>query len=217
MSGFFNLDNKFFQGLNKVVDCVALSTLWLLCCIPVFTAGAATTALYYTINKVIRHGRGYVWKEFWHAFRSNFKQSTVIWLVLVVAAAILGVDGYIMLQFAKAGEKTGTLYVVFFVFLALETAWGIYIFPYIARFENKTKAVFKNTALISIGNLLYTLLLLAIYVIAWLAVYLLPFLVFAVPALYMLIANYILEKIFRKYMSEEDIAAEEERNRDFYN
>lgn len=217
MGNLFNLDNKFFQGLNKTVDCFGLSLLWLVCCIPVFTAGAATTALYYTVNKVIRHGRGYIWSEFWHAFRTNFKQSTIAWLILLFAGVIMSVDGYIMFQFAKAGEKSGFLYVVFVVLIALLVMWGIYIFPYIARFENTTKQILKNTALIAIGNLLKTFLFFAILIALWFVNWLFPVAAVITPAIYMILLNLMIEKIFRKYMSEEDLAAEEERNRDFYN
>ncbi len=34
MGDIFNLDNKFFQTLGKGVDCVCLSLLWMICCIP---------------------------------------------------------------------------------------------------------------------------------------------------------------------------------------
>lgn len=44
-----------------------------------------------------------------------------------------------------------------------------------------------------------------------------PVLVLVVPSCYMLLANLILEKVFRKYMTPEDAAAEEERNREYYN
>ena len=44
-----------------------------------------------------------------------------------------------------------------------------------------------------------------------------PPLLMLVPVVYMVIANRILEKIFIKYMSEEDLAAERERNEEFYN
>ena len=70
MGDIFNLDNKFFQTLGKGVDCVCLSLLWMICCIPLafgiyvayvskaiilalpciilaVPAGIATTALYY--------------------------------------------------------------------------------------------------------------------------------------------------------------------------
>lgn len=217
MNEIFNLNNKFFQGFNKVIDCLALSVLWFIFSIPIVTSGAATTALYYTINKVIRNGRGYVWQEFWHAFRENFKQSTVVWLILLVVGCIMSVDIYIMFQFAKAGEKAGMFYIVFVVLLAFELMWGIYIFPYIARFENATKVLLKNTALIAIGNLLKTLLMFAILAVSVFLVYLLPVTLVLIPGLYMLLINMIIEKIFRKYMSKEDIEAEEERNREYFN
>lgn len=47
----FNWDNIVFQMLGKLVDCVWVSILWVICCIPVFTIGASTTALYYTVHK----------------------------------------------------------------------------------------------------------------------------------------------------------------------
>lgn len=217
MGSIFNLDNKFFQGVNKAIDCVCLSVLWLICCIPVVTAGAATTALYYAVNKVIRNGRGYVWAEYWHAFRTNFKQSTIVWLILLVVGLIMGIDTYIMYQFGEAGEKVGVLSIVFIILLAFELMWGIYLFPYIARFENTTKVILKNAALIAIGSLFKTLLLFALLMVVWFFVWLVFPSIMFLPAVYMLLANLVLEKIFRKYMSEEDIEAEEERNREYYN
>lgn len=217
MGDFFNFDNKLFQGLGKLVDCVALSMMWLAACIPIFTVGAATTALYYTVNKVIRHGRGYVWQEFWHAFRSNFKQATVIWLICLLLMAFMGGDCYIMLQYAKAGEPIGSLYVVFAIFLVLLFVWQGYLFPYIARFEIGTKQAFKNSALIAVANLPWSLLLLVLIAAVCFIAWLLPLAAMILPGVYMLIANLILERVFRKYMTEEDIAAEEERNQEFYN
>ena len=60
MGDFFNVDNKFFQGLGKIIDVICLSAFWFFLCIPIVTAGAATTALYYTVNKVIRNNRSYI-------------------------------------------------------------------------------------------------------------------------------------------------------------
>lgn len=240
MGEIFNLDNKFFQGIGKLVDCVILSVLWLFCCIPVITtfllawqsasvfgwvlcwaasflAGPATTALYYTINKVIRHSRSYIWREYWHAFRMNFKQSAAAILILAGIGIFMGIDCYIMYQMAQAGEKSGVLYIVFLVLIALVIMLATYIFPYIARFENTLKETFKNTALIAIANLPWTLLLFVVLAGVAFLTWLTPPVMVLVPAAYMLLANLILEKVFRKYMSEEDIAAEQERNQEFPN
>lgn len=240
MGEFFNLDNRFFQGLGKLIDCIIISILWLFCCVPVITtfyvawqnvavpgwiicwatsflAGPATTALYYTVNKVIRHGRSYMWKEYWHAFRTNFKQSAAAMLILFGICVFMGMDCYIMYQFAAAGETSGVFYIVFVVFIALLIVLGIYLFPYMARFENSLKQSFKNAALIAIANLPWSLLLLVILLAAALITWVIPPLAIVLPAGYMLAANLILERIFRKYMSEEDLTAEQERNQEFLN
>ena len=239
MGEFFNLDTKFFQVINKIVDCIGLSVLWILCsipvgvtgylaietktlifwlisCITVVPAGVATTALYYAINKVIRHGRSYVWTEFWHSFRSNFKQAAVISVILSLVAVLLGVDAYIMYQLALSGQRSGAFYTIFIILLIFEAAWALYIFPYIARFENTTKQVLKNTAYIAVANLPRTVVMVVALGAVVLTVYLFPAILVVIPAAFMLLINLLMEKVFRKYMSEEDLAAEEERDRESY-
>ena len=129
MGDFFNVDNKFFQGLGKIIDVICLSAFWFFLCIPIVTAGAATTALYYTVNKVIRNNRSYIGREFWHAFKTNFRQSTIVWLILLLLYAIMGFDCYVMYQYAKAGVALGKIYIVFAVLMMLATMWAIYLFP----------------------------------------------------------------------------------------
>jgi uncharacterized membrane protein YesL len=217
MSEWFNVDNKFFGAIGKIVDCMGLSVLWILCCIPIVTAGAATTALYYTVNKVIRHNRSYVWKEFWYAFGSNFKQSTIVWLLMLILELFLGLDSYIMYQYAKAGESIGKLYVVFLIMMAIILMFIIYLFPYIARFANTTKNIFINVLYMSVANAPKTIVMFVLLLAVALLVYLLPFLIVVLPALYMLAVNFIMESVFRKYMSKEELQAEDEKNADFYN
>lgn len=217
MGELFNLDNKFFQGINKIVDCICLSFLWVLLCIPVVTAGAATTALYYTVNKVIRNNRSYIWKEFWHAFRTNFKQSTLVWLILIFIYAIMGIDCYIMFQYAKAGVSYGSLYIVFAVLMLIVTMWANYLFPYMARFENTLKAVLKNCVIMALLNLGKSVVLLVLFLAALVVTYVFFPAIMILPAVYMLLANFILEKVFVKYMTPEDIEAEKERNEEFFN
>lgn len=217
MGTIFNLDNKFFQGVSKLIDIICLSMIWLFLSAFIIPAGAATTALYYTINKVIRHGRGYMWSEFWKAFRSNFKQSTIVWLILMALFVLLGMDCYILWQYAEIGKTWGSAYMVFIVMMGFAVMWAIYLFPYMARFANTTKIVIKNTACIALLNLSTTIFLFILLVAVVLMTYFFTFLIVLAPGLYMWMANYSLEKVFRKYMSEEDIAEEDERNRDYCN
>lgn len=75
-----------------VFDIVLLHFLWILCSLPLFTVGASTTALYYSCMKRIRTGEGYVWRNFFHAFKDNFRQATCIWLLLLAVAFVLILD-----------------------------------------------------------------------------------------------------------------------------
>lgn len=217
MDQIFNLDNKFFRGVSKIIDCVWLSLLWFVCCIPVFTIGAATTALYYTVNKSIKNDRGYASSEFFSSFKSNFKQSTVIWLIFLAIYALLGFDYYVMKSYAEAGMEIGKIYIVFFVFGAIITMWGFYIFPYIARFENTTKNVLKNTVYIAISNIHWTVIVTVLFIAMWVGIYLFPPVAIVMPVLYQLVKNIAIEHVFKKYMTPEDLELEEERNRNFYN
>ncbi len=121
-----------------------------------------------------------------------------------------------MYQYAKAGVALGEIYIVFAVLMMFATMWAIYLFPYIARFENQTKMILKNAALIALGNLWKTLLLFACSLQQHCSLYIPPA-VFIIPCVYMLLANFILEKIFQKYMSPEDLEAEKERNMEYFN
>lgn len=217
MNQLFNVDNKFFKAMSKVMDCVWLSLLWALCCIPIVTVGAANTALYYVVNKVIKNDRGYITTEFFSAFKTNFKQSTVIWLFFLVLYIWLGIDYFVMRAYAQAGAGIGQIASVFLVFAMIIMMWGFYVFPYIARFESGTKVILKNTALIAIGNLPWTLCLVVIVVVVWSGIYLMPPILLVMPVLYNLLKNVIIEKVFKKYMTSEEQALEEERNRKFYN
>ena len=82
------------QFLNKMADLILLNALWILCCIPIVTIGASTTAMYYVLIRSIRYGDGYVVKMFFLSFKRDFKQSTFAWLIIVVLFCLLGMDLY---------------------------------------------------------------------------------------------------------------------------
>lgn len=217
MDHIFNFDNAFFRAFDKIINVFCLSILWILFSIPVFTIGASTTALYYTVNKVLTHGRGYVFREFWGSFKSNFKQATVIWLILLAAGVFMGLDAYIMKQFYDAGQAIGKLFAFFYVMLGFLVVWALYIFPNIARFENTNRAIMKNAALMALASLPKTVLMVIMLAAFILVDWFFPFLIIVIPAAFMWAWSGILEKIFRRFMSEEDIAAEDERNREYKN
>ena len=141
----FRYDSPLMQFLTRAADLVWLNILVLLCSVPVFTAGAAISAMESIIYKLLHNEDVMVTKEFFIAFGKNFKQATVIWLILLVIEGALGYDFYYSRQIGTGfSEAMKTCAVVLFV---LVFALMLYIFPLQAHYINKTKDIFKNAAI----------------------------------------------------------------------
>ncbi|MBO5371619.1 MAG: YesL family protein [Lachnospiraceae bacterium] len=210
MSNIFSYDNKFFQIIGKLMDCFYISILWVFFSIPIVTIGASATAMYYAVNKVLRGNRSYVWRSFWGAFRSNFKQATIIWLVYMAVGILFGVDIYITHIFLLNGYALGILFYIFIILFIFLILWGVYLFSYTARFENSTKEILKNSGIIAIANLPKTILLFVILVVGVLLGMFVPFVIPLIPAVFTWAMSMVLESVFRKYMSKEDLEREKE-------
>ena len=213
MSGFFNADNRLWSSVNSAVDAILLNLMWLITCIPVVTIGAATTAFYYTTHKVIRNQRSGIWKEYWSSFKGNFKQATKTWLIFLAIFVIFYFDINICVEYMKTGEKIGMMAFFFYGLLAVVLIWFMYVFAYRARFEDNIKTTMKNAAIMAFTNLGYSLLVLVLLAGVLFVFRYVPFFSWFVPAIAMVFINLVLEKVFRKYMSKEELAEEQENDR----
>ncbi len=207
-----DMTDKILTSLGKVVDIVWLSILWLLCCLPVVTIGASSTALYYTVHKTIRGSRGYTTRTFFTALKDNFKQATLSYLVWLLVMIVLVADLMITREVLKSGNTMGMFFYCFLVMIAFAVGWGCYLFSYTARFANTVKATVKNAFLLELRHLPWSLLIICITAAALFATWLLPVILIFLPALLFLIYDLILERLFRRYMSEEDLAKELEND-----
>ena len=72
MGKLFDLDSPIMNFLGKLADLIILNILAFICCIPIVTAGASMTALYYVCLKMVRNNEGYIMKSFFKSFKQNF-------------------------------------------------------------------------------------------------------------------------------------------------
>ena len=89
---FFSLENPIWKFIGNLADFFLLSCLWYLCCLPVVTAGAATTALYYVTLKMARGQEGQLIPAFFHSFKQNLKQATALWVGYLAVGILLVLD-----------------------------------------------------------------------------------------------------------------------------
>lgn len=162
MSNLFNPDNKFFVFMGRIADLMILNFLCIICCLPVVTAGASITALYYVTLKMARNEESYIVKGFFHSFRQNLKQGIIIHLIMLVAGVLLAFDLYFshMMQ-TQSGIYKGLSY-LFMVGILLYIMLFTYIYPVLSKFYNSVKNTFRNSFLMSIRHFPYTLLMLVI-------------------------------------------------------
>lgn len=163
MRNLFNLDGPVLQFTNKIVYSVYLNILWFICCIPIVTAGASTTALFYVTLKISRNEEGNITKAFFRSFRDNLRQSTLIWLILLALGMILATDGYILYHMRFENVFWTLCTAVFCVAAAAYAIVLMYIFPLLARFDNTIGAMFKNALFIGVRFLFCTVLMAVIY------------------------------------------------------
>lgn len=159
---FLTSDSWLGRFFNLVFDLVIMHLLWIICSLPIFTIGASTTALYYAFMKRARRDEGYIWKNFFHSFKADFKQATIIWLILLGVGAILYTD--IRIGLAATTSLGPVMVFASSLLLVPYTLILLYIFPVQAKFENRIAANIKNALLMSIANFGYTLLMLVILV-----------------------------------------------------
>ena len=160
MDRLFNMDNKFFTFMGRVADLIILNLLCMLCCIPIVTAGASTTAMFYVTLKMVRNEESYIVRGFFKSFKENLKQGIVIHLIMLVVGLLLYFDITVT---RGVGSSTGkVLMCIFFAICLLYLMIYIYIYPLLSKFYNTIKKTFTNAFLMSIRHLPYTLLMILI-------------------------------------------------------
>ncbi len=158
---FFDLDSPLMRFLSKIADLFILNFLFLLCSIPIVTIGASTIALYTVTLKSVRNEESYIVRNFFVAFRKNLKIGLITWIIVLFFGAILFFD-FQFLPFVPAPFRT-ILHVLTLSILFLYAIVILYLFPYIARFENTIVGSFKNAFLLAIVHLPSTILLAVIF------------------------------------------------------
>ena len=143
-------------------------------------------------------------------------------MLLGAVALVLYMDTRAIKLFMVAGRMSETFgtgaRAFFFVMMALDLILALWFFIYIARFQAPFRAVLRNSLLMMLRHLPTTILAVVIILVSGFLVYLfMPsvvgvLLLVALPPLAALLLTFPFEKVFRKYMSEEDKLREDKLN-----
>ena len=211
MGWLFDINNPVMRWVVKIFDCICLSILWVAACLPIFTIGASTTALFATIHRYIRLEEGGLLKTFFQAFRDNFKRSTLCWLVLLALFALLMVDVLVFRTMAVNGQLFGKLYWLVLLLIGVEVTWMAYLFCYAERFDGGVKDVLKLSFLLMVLHPLKAITVLLILLAGAALVAIGPVALSIVPALTCWLCDIVIASVFSQHLREEDRQRLEEK------
>lgn len=215
MSRFFNMESPVFVFLSRMADLMILNVVFLITCIPIVTIGAAWSSLYYVTLKMVRNEESYIVRSYFKSFKQNFKQSTLMWIIVAILGFLLYLDMRIMTMMESSAGSNVIRIGIYMVALV-----GIfvlqYLFPLVAKFFNSTKNMFRNAFLMAIRHLPQTFIMAVISVGAviltflngWTLTYGLLIWIMIGFALVALANSWFLVRIFDKYIPAEEESSE---------
>lgn len=200
----FSMDNPVWKYLGRIWDAVWLTILWAVFSLPVITIGASTTALMYVAIKIMKDEEGNVTRQFAHAFKSNFRQATIIWLIVALTGVVLGVNLWFYHQVDNSFGNT--FFIVLLVFTYVYLMVLHYIFAVLARFDNSIRNLFALSFVMAGKNFGWTLLMITVTVcILAVGIFVFAPLLMAGAGIIALADAWILNPVFDAYITEHDI------------
>ncbi len=181
--------------LELISDLFVLNLLTLLTSLPLVTAGASFTAMHTILIRLARNEEGYVAKSYLIAFRRNFKDSTLTWLIVLAIA--LPAAGELIAYRIDRSIFPAPLVVIAAAVLLLLLMILQFLFPLEAYFDNTITGTLRNAMALTAAKFPRVILMTLIWCLPIAMLYsgsliLLPLLVlfgYAVP-------GYLCEKIY---------------------
>ncbi|MDE7218952.1 MAG: DUF624 domain-containing protein [Oscillospiraceae bacterium] len=187
MRKLFDLENPVFQLISRLSDLVVAGLLYLACCIPVVTIGPAAAALFKTVyDLTLERGSGIV-KTYFRAFRDNFRQALLVWLMGFTALAALVCD-FLLLKLYYQGTAYTALFAMVAALAVLVGGMLCYLFPLIARYDNTLREHIRNALILTVRYFPKTLAMLLIRMLPLLTFWFMPEVFFQTLLLWILFA-----------------------------
>ena len=158
--------------LRRMFDLMVLNILWLLCCLPVFTFGPASSALARVMITLVRGGSEAVAKNFFIAFRRDFGRAVVLGLIGLAGLAVAVSD--ILFAVSLSGGMKILFLIVAALVCSLVFSYLAYIFALHAFFENSVAGQIRNALSLAAASPMETLAIWLCFAVPVAAILLLP-------------------------------------------
>ena len=166
MDTLFSPDSTLMRTLTRIADTMILNFFFIVTSLPVITLGASLTALNFTAMRIATGRCNSVSGDYFRSFRANFRQATVIGLLLVLLGMVLAAWYVVVTNLAIPPLAELLLLAVWYGLALTFAVMTVFVFPYLASFEGTTRQVLRNAWLMSWRHLLTSLGALALVALA---------------------------------------------------
>lgn len=158
MKNILSYDSKLIMMLEGVANTMLLNMLFLICCIPVITVGAAQTALFSGCRALLKDEPCF--RAFFRGLRSGFKRATLAWLILLPVLAVLGLTVHSVWIYMNAGVKFAVFtLIVAIIGLSVALVVATMTFLFYSRFECTVRQLLKNGLFVTLAYFIRAVLI----------------------------------------------------------
>ena len=209
MAGFFSSENWYWQPFAHVADAVILSCMWSLCSVPLLTAGAATTALYDTVAHCVRGSEKDMFSRFFGTMKRELVPSLICSLIWA-GILFLAYQG-IRLTAGVLPANNLSVLIVSGLFFILSLVVGIFswVLPLLSRFTFPVGPLNLTAVKLACGHPFRTIASGIFTVLCFSLCLKTAFAFMILPEILAVIWAFLMEPVFKLYMTEEEREAVE--------
>ena len=119
------------------------------------TFGPATAGATYVLRNFAREEHAYIWYHFWKAFKSNFRQASVMGVIDILVSCIAA---YVIMFYAMSmgeGNSFVILLILSVIFLIIFTVMNYYVYLLMVTIELPFIHLIKNSFILSVLGIKY--------------------------------------------------------------
>lgn len=132
------------------------------------------------MRKLVKNEEGSIVKTFFTSFKNNFKQATIIWLIMFLAGGLLALALYLT---ARLQMILNCALIAFSVLYIIVLS---YVFPILSQFNVSVIKCIKNAFFLGIAHLPLTILIVALNLLPFILIFFNINLLFLIPPLMLL-------------------------------
>ena len=153
MNKVFGYDSKAMRFLSRFSDLLFLNMLFIVCCIPIVTIGAAQAGQYRAVMAMQDPESDYTWSQaFFKGFKEGFLNITLASSFMLGLIVVVGINAFMVVYYENVTKDTNSIVWVSLVGAAILMIFYSTMTLFHSRFGCKPWQLVRNGIVVSLFN-----------------------------------------------------------------